>query len=116
LYLLIYFPGPDYQAELGKLEAAGRTKDNTIQELIKRIEELVEEQQLQGHCKIGDWTDYSMIKDLEQEIEEGLTERLGLEQTVTILKVVDDTRTRDRGGINRETRIGADCYHTEGSR
>ncbi|XP_023340132.1 uncharacterized protein LOC111710307 isoform X2 [Eurytemora carolleeae] len=81
-----YQNGPDYQAELGKLEAAGRTKDNTIQELMKRIEELVEEQQLQGHCKIGDWTDYSMIKDLEQEIEEGLTERLGLEQTVTILK------------------------------
>ena len=96
LYLLIYFPGPDYQAEFGKLEAAGRTKDNTIQELMKRIEELVEEQQLQGHCKIGDWTNYSMIKDLEQEIEEGVTESLGLKQTVTILKVVEDTRLRDK--------------------
>ena len=41
LYLLIYFAGPDYQAEFGKLEAAGRTKDNTIQELMKRIEEQV---------------------------------------------------------------------------
>jgi len=110
LYLLIYFAGPDYQTEFGKLEAVRRTKDNTIQELMMRIEELVEEQQLQGHCKVGDRTDYNMIKDLEQEIEEGvkernelkeeieegLTERLGLEQSVTILKVEEDTRLRDK--------------------
>ena len=93
---------------MGKLEASGRTKDNTIQELMKRIEELVKEQQ--GHCKVGGWTNFSMIKDLEQEIEEGvkernelkeeikegLTERLRLEQSVTILKVVEHKILSDK--------------------
>ena len=90
MYLIINFTGYDLQAEFGKLEAEGRTKDNTILELMKRIEELVEEQQ--GHCKAGGWTEYNIIKDLEQEIEEGIKERhelkkerLGLEQNVKVV-------------------------------